>query len=146
MNEASNKGKSIELTTKGKIILGVVAILIIAAIIFFVVNKNNSGSKSLEGARLAITITPDRKSGSSITFSPGNETTAGVTVGGQATLTYSFDKETDSKVRWVVSDTSIAKEENGVLTALKAGTVDIYAVAVDNENIKSNTVSLSISK
>ncbi len=147
MDEMPRQKRSLELTTKGKVLVGVVVVLIIGAIIFFVVmNNKNNENNTLEDARLAITVTPDKSSGASMTLSPGNETTTGLSVGGTATLTYAFDKETDSKVRWIISDTSVAKEENGVLTALKGGTVEIYAVAVDNEEIISNTVSLRVNE
>ena len=145
MNE--NK-KSFELTKKGKIILGVALVLIIGIIIFFVVasNNKNEDAKLLADSKLAITVTPQKSSGSSMTLSPGNETTAGIKVGGKADLTYAFDKDIDQNVEWIISDTSIAKEENGVLVGLKAGSIEIYAVATNNKEIKSNTVNLNISE
>jgi len=147
MDKMPSQKKSLELTSKGKIILGVVVVLIVGLVILFVfMNNKKNNEKVLENANLAITVTPEKTKGSSMILSPGNKTTAGISVGSKATLTYSFDVDTDSDVKWVISDTSIVKEEEGVLTALKSGTVEIYAVAVDNEEIKSNTVSLNISK
>ena len=128
MNESQNK-QSVELTTKGKIILGVLAVVIIGVIITIVVinnNKNANGKKELAESTLAITVTPDKESGTSMVLSPGNNTTSGISVGG--------------------TDTSVATEDNGVLTGLKAGTVEIYAVAVDNEDVKSNTVTLKVTR
>lgn len=149
MDEMPRNKRSLELTTKGKVLVGIVVVLILGAIIFFVVmnnNKSDDTSKLLDDARLAITVTPDKSKGASMTLSPGNESSAGISVGGSATLTYSFDTDTTSKVKWIISDTSVVKEEDGVLTALKAGTVEIYAVAADNEKVKSNTVTLSINR
>ena len=148
MNESQNK-QSVELTTKGKIILGVLAVVIIGVIITIVVinnNKNVNGKKELAESTLAITVTPDKESGTSMVLSPGNNTTSGISVGGTAVLSYTFDKDINEEVRWVISDTSVATEDNGVLTGLKAGTVEIYAVAVDNEDVKSNTVTLKVTR
>ncbi len=148
MNESQNK-QSVELTTKGKIILGVLAVVIIGVIITIVVinnNKNANGKKELAESTLAITVTPDKESGTSMVLSPGNNTTSGISVGGTAVLSYTFDKDINEEVRWVISDTSVATEDNGVLTGLKAGTVEIYAVAVDNEDVKSNTVTLKVTR
>lgn len=147
MNESQSKKTPLELTKKGKIILGVLVVAIIAVIITIVVmNKNNENTKKLAEATLAITVTPEKGSGSTMILSPGNETTSGISVGGTATLTYAFDRDIEEDVKWIVSDTSVASVENGVLTGLKTGTVEIYAVAVNNEDIKSNTVTLKVSK
>lgn len=149
MNESMGKKAPLELTKKGKIILGVLIVVIIGVIITIVVmnnNKNAQNKKELAEATLAITVTPDKNSGSTMILSPGNETTSSISVGSTASLTYAFDKDIDEDVKWIVSDTSVASVENGILTGLKSGTVEIYAVAENNEDVKSNTVTLKVSQ
>ena len=143
MNEMPKQKKKIELTTKGKIIIGIALELVVGIIIFFVVTNNN---KISDDTSLAITVTPQKEAGASLVLSPGNETTAGIKVGGKADLTYAFDSDIDADVKWVISDTSKAKIENGILTALESGNIEIYAVASNNKKVKSNTVNLKISK
>ena len=56
-----------------------------------------------------------------------SDATLNLTVGATATLTVTKTPATDAVVTWVSSDETVAKVENGVVTALRGGTVTITA-------------------
>ncbi|MCM1440966.1 MAG: Ig domain-containing protein [Roseburia sp.] len=79
-----------------------------------------------------------------------NKTTLSLEVGDEETLTATVlpSNATDKSVTWKSSDSSVAKVENGKVTALKAGTATITAIAGDKSaacavTVKAKTVAVT---
>ncbi len=86
-----------------------------------------AGDKS---AKCTVTVLPSFIAVTSVTL---DKTTLGLVEGGQAVLTatVSPDNATDPTVTWTSSNTSVATVEDGMVTAVKAGTATITAKAGD---------------
>lgn len=73
-----------------------------------------------------------------------DKTEAEVTVGGTVSLTATLNPSnaTNKMVYWTSSDEEVATVENGVVTALKAGTATITATSADGEKTATCTITV----
>lgn len=90
----------------------------------------------IQKIKVTYTYTPVAATGISL-----NQTTAVLAVGGELTLNATVEPaDATTETTWTTSDASVAKVENGVVTALKAGVVTITAT----NNGKSATCTVVV--
>jgi uncharacterized protein YjdB len=98
-----------------------------------------TGEATFTAAYTAIRVT-----GIQITVSPTELTEQGTTT---AQVTVTPADALNRNVTWYSSNTSVATvDEQGKITAVAAGTTDIYAKAEDGSNVTSNSVTITVKK
>ena len=108
---------------------------------FTVKAENTAGSDSKE---LTLTINPAPVLVTGVTL---NKSELALYTGGSATLTATVEPEnaTNQAVTWTSSNPSVATVENGVVTAVSAGTATITAAAADGSGV-SATCAVTVEK
>lgn len=110
------------------------------------VGEANITVTTVDGSKTAsckVTVTEIPVAVSSIAL---NKTTLALGVGGVDTLKVAFTpaNATNQKISWQISDATIAKVENGAVTALKAGEATITATSDDGS--KTATCKLTVTQ
>lgn len=129
--------KQIELTKKGKIILGIIGVLIIGLIIYLVIPKNK-----VEGLSIEMAIPNEGK----IVDNPILGTTLELQVGKTIKLLdtiYPKDIK-NAKVEYISENENVAYvDENNMIVGKSVGTTKIY-LQTTNGKIKSNSIKITI--
>ena len=102
----------------------------------YTVQKNNSGELKLAKPPATIPVTGVELSESSLTLDVGDTATL--------TATVLPDDATDKSVSWESSDPTVAKVENGLVTALKPGSTTITATTTDGS--LTDTCEVTVNK
>lgn len=129
-----------------QICLAVLILIIIGAIVLIILSGKNNNNNNSESSILSESISSsdiiDENSSSGIDFKPESSYELNLKVGEvcKAELT---DFETDSKLIWLTSDSSIASVDNeGNITAVSIGTCTVTVIIMDTDDSIAVTVNV----
>lgn len=135
----SSGAKKVELTTQGKIILSVVALLIIAIIIYFIIPKG----KNVTGISIEM-VSPNE---GIVVYDPIYGMSTELKVGKKVKLSSTIypEKHKNVSTEYIVENPEIAYvNDEGMLIGKSSGTTKVYMETKNGKKIKSNTIEITV--